>query len=46
MNWLMGTFGFSYTGLLFLALLFVPNLAWTRHRPQGLMNYMMEKELI
>ena len=28
-------FGFSYVGLLFLLLLFVPNLLWTKHRPQG-----------
>ena len=31
----MGTFGFSYVGLLWLILLLVPNLAWTRARPEG-----------
>lgn len=35
MKWLTGTFGFSYVGLIFLTLLFVPNLFWTRHRPKG-----------
>ena len=28
-------FGFSYVGLLFLLMLFVPNLLWVKHRPQG-----------
>lgn len=27
--------GFSYVGALYLAMLFVPNLLWTRHKPQG-----------
>lgn len=31
----MGTFGFSYIGLLFLVMLFVPNALWTKHRPEG-----------
>lgn len=35
MKWLTGTFGLSYVGLIFLALLFVPNLFWTRHQPKG-----------
>lgn len=29
----MGHFGFSYIGLLFLVLLMVPNLIWTRYKP-------------
>lgn len=28
-------FGFSYMGLIFLILLFVPNLLWTKYKPQG-----------
>lgn len=32
---MLGSFGFSYIGLLFLAMLFVPNLLWTRKKPQG-----------
>lgn len=28
-------FGFSYVGLIFLLMLFVPNLFWTKHKPDG-----------
>lgn len=28
-------FGFSYVGLVFLLMLFVPNLLWTKHQPKG-----------
>lgn len=31
----MGHFGFSYVGLIFLLMLTVPNLIWTKHRPKG-----------
>lgn len=31
----MGHFGFSYIGLVFLLLLLVPNLLWTRYKPAG-----------
>ena len=31
----MGRLGFSYTGLIFLLALFIPNLIWLRHRPGG-----------
>lgn len=30
-----GHFGFSYIGLLFLLLLFIPNFIWTKKMPQG-----------
>lgn len=30
----MGNFGFSYTGLIYLIMLFVPNIIWTRHQPK------------
>lgn len=33
-NWL-GTFGFSYVGAVFLLLLFIPNIVWSKHRPEG-----------
>lgn len=33
-NWL-GTFGFSYVGLIFLLLLFIPNMIWSKHKPHG-----------
>lgn len=28
-------FGFSFAGAVFLAMLFAPNIAWARHKPQG-----------
>lgn len=31
----MGHFGFSYVGLIFLSMLTIPNLIWTRHQPKG-----------
>ncbi len=35
MNWLTGNLGFSYVGFLFLLLLFIPNIIWSRHKPTG-----------
>lgn len=32
---MLGHFGFSYVGLSFLVMLFVPNLIWTKRKPQG-----------
>lgn len=32
---MFGHFGFSYIGLLFLLLLFLPNLLWASRKPQG-----------
>jgi hypothetical protein len=37
----MGHFGFSYIGLIFLSMLTIPNLIWTRHQPKG---YSAQKE--
>lgn len=31
----MGTFGFSYVGLVFLLMLFVPNILWAKQPPEG-----------
>lgn len=31
----MGHIGFSYIGLFYLLLLFLPNLVWTRNQPEG-----------
>lgn len=28
-------FGFSYVGLIFLLMLFIPNFLWTKNRPEG-----------
>ena len=38
---MLGNFGFSYVGLIFLLMLTVPNLIWAKHLPQG---YTAEKE--
>ena len=32
-------FGFSYVGLIFLLMLFVPNAFWTKNRPKGYDRY-------
>ena len=32
-------FGFSYIGLIFLLMLFVPNLLWTKHQPKDYDKY-------
>lgn len=32
-------FGFSYVGLIFLVMLFVPNLVWTKHQPKDYAQY-------
>ncbi|MEE0777128.1 MAG: hypothetical protein U0M15_08745, partial [Bacillota bacterium] len=31
----MGHLGFSYVGLVYLLMLFLPNILWARQRPQG-----------
>ena len=38
---MFGNLGFSYIGLLFLLMLFIPNIMWTKRKPQG---YTSEKE--
>lgn len=38
---MIGHFGFSYIGLIFLMLLFIPNIIWTRKKTQG---YISEDE--
>ena len=38
---MLGHFGFSYIGLLFLLLLFIPNIFWTSRKPRG---YTAQKE--
>lgn len=32
---MIGHFGFSYVGLVFLLMLFIPNIIWARKKPQG-----------
>lgn len=31
----MGAFGFSYVGLFYLIMLFIPNIIWTKFQPDG-----------
>ncbi len=38
---MFGNWGFSYIGVLFLLMLFIPNIIWTKRKPQG---YISEKE--
>lgn len=38
---MFGKFGFSYIGLLFLLMLFIPNMIWSKRKPQG---YTSKKE--
>lgn len=42
----MGHFGFSYIGLIFLLMLLIPNLIWTKHQPQGYVTYNENKVLL
>ena len=39
-------FGFSYIGLIFLILLFVPNILWTKHKPEGYDTYAAKENRI
>lgn len=32
-------FGFSYVGLIYLLMLFIPNAVWTKHKPKGYDEY-------
>ncbi len=41
----MGHLGFSYTGLIFLLMLIIPNLIWVRHQPKGY-NYQNENKIL
>lgn len=35
----MPHFGFSYIGLIFLLMLFIPNIFWTKHKPKDYEEY-------
>ena len=41
----MGHLGFSYVGLIFLLMLIVPNLIWTKHQPREY-NYQNENKVL
>lgn len=32
---MLGHFGFSYVGMLYLLMLFLPNIIWIKNKPQG-----------
>ncbi len=40
------TLGFSYIGLIFLFLLFIPNLFWTRYKPKDYDKYVVNENKI
>lgn len=39
-------FGFSYVGLVYLAMLFVPNLFWTKHKPKDYDEYVKNENKV
>jgi len=41
----MGHLGFSYVGMIFLLMLTVPNIIWTRHQPKGY-NFQRENKIL
>jgi len=42
----MGHFGFSYVGLVFLLMLAVPNMIWTKRKPEGYTNQNENRTLV
>jgi len=42
----MGHFGFSYVGLVFLLMLAVPNMIWTKYKPEGYTNQNENRTLL
>lgn len=39
-------FGFSYVGLIYLVMLFAPNLFWTKHKPKDYDNYVKNENKV
>lgn len=39
-------FGFSYVGLIYLTMLFIPNLFWTKHKPKDYEKYVKNENKI
>lgn len=39
------TLGFSYAGLIFLLMLFIPNIIWSRKKPLGYSSEIHKKEI-
>ena len=42
---MLGHLGFSYIGLIYLLMLIIPNLIWTRHQPKGY-DYQKENKIL
>lgn len=42
----MVNFGFSYIGLVFLIMLFIPNIIWTKHKPKDYEKYVVNENKI
>ncbi len=38
--------GFSYTGLLYLLMLYIPNIIWTKYKPKGYEAYVKDRTTI
>ena len=39
-------FGFSYIGLIYLLMLFVPNIFWTKNQPQDYEKYVVNENKV
>lgn len=39
-------FGFSYVGLIYLLMLFLPNIIWSRNKPAGYDNYVQNENKV
>lgn len=39
-------FGFSYVGLIYLSMLFIPNMIWTRHQPKEYEQYVQKESKV
>ncbi|EKN70260.1 hypothetical protein BABA_06226 [Neobacillus bataviensis LMG 21833] len=39
----MGHFGFSYVGCIYLLMLFIPNIIWTKNRPEGYESFVIKE---
>lgn len=42
----MFQFGFSYVGLMYLLMLFIPNMIWAKHQPQGYEQYVKKENKV
>lgn len=40
------TFGFSYVGLIYLLMLFIPNFFWTKHKPKDYETYAAQENKV